>query len=96
VSLADRFAAADAIHNGAQKNEVLAAVAVDAGREGDAEIAKKSIQGINNTGVRDEAAFNTAIELARAGKGQAATEVAQMINNSSKKDEALAKIAKGQ
>jgi hypothetical protein len=95
VSLADRHEAAAAIHNGAQRDQALAAVAVDAGRAGDAEIAKKSVQAINNTNVRDDAAFNTAVELARAGKGQDATAVAQMINNSTKKDEALAKIAKG-
>jgi hypothetical protein len=95
ASLSSRYEAARTISNSARKDEALAAVAVDAAREGDAAVVKKCIQSISATTAKDEAAFSAAVALAKNDKGQEAKEVAQMISNVARKDEALAKIAKG-
>lgn len=91
---AGRLAAAEAISSSIEADEARVAIAIDAGKKGDGEVASKAIQGISSQVVADSAAADAAIALARSGKAMEATKLADLISSSVERDATLSKIAK--
>ncbi|MAW60638.1 MAG: hypothetical protein CMJ94_07360 [Planctomycetes bacterium] len=90
---AGRLAAAEAISSTTEADEALVAIAIDAGKEGYADVARKAIRAISSQTVADSAAAEAAVALARSGDAMQATELADLISSSVMRDTTLSKIA---
>jgi hypothetical protein len=91
-----RIDAALLINDFGARDAALAALAKDAGAEGEVGTVKRCLGKINNFSVRDDAAHAAALSLAKAGKMQAATDVAKSINDFGRRDQTLGALAKGE
>lgn len=91
---AGRFAAADAISTDVERDQALVAVATDAARVGNSEVATKAISEMSSQITADSTASQAALALAEAGYPAAATELAQLISSTIERDATLSKIAK--
>lgn len=96
MNLQGRLDAALGISSITEKDDALKAVASDAARAGDGQVATRALDAMTLVTAKDDAAYDVAVELARKGKGSEATQAANMISSVTRKDEALSKIAKGQ
>ena len=90
-----RLEAAKAIFDSNKRDAALAALALDAAKVREGEIAKQAVGGIFSSSAKDEAGYNAAVALARGGKGKEAKAVADLIFSTTRKDAAMAKIAEG-
>ena len=95
ASFAGRLEAAKAITNATNRDKSLAALAVEAAKAGEGDIAKQSVGSIVSGTVKDEAAYDAAVALARLGKTDDAKKVADLMISTTRKDKAMAKIAEG-
>jgi thioredoxin-like negative regulator of GroEL len=93
--MAGRLDAATAMSNVSQRNDALAAVALDAADAGEGGIVKRAVGQISNVSQQNDVAYSCALKLAERGKSQEATAIAKMISNVSKQNEALRRIAEG-
>ena len=94
-TFAGRLEAAKAIFDSTKRDPALAALALDAAKAGDGEVAKEAIKNIFSSTAKDDAGYNAAVALARAGKTKEAKAIADLMFSTSRKDAALAKIAEG-
>jgi predicted Ser/Thr protein kinase len=93
-ALADRLDAASTVSSTPDKDRALTAVAGDAARAGEAEIAKSAIQRITSNMVRDRTAHESAILLAKRGLRKQALEIAKIITSNVTRDQTLSELAK--
>ena len=75
-----------------QKDHALARIARDAAELGDADLARKALQGITSAHERDVVAFASARALASRGQRGKGTELGLLIEDASKRDHALVEM----
>ncbi|MGI9457357.1 MAG: hypothetical protein ACR2NU_12405 [Aeoliella sp.] len=88
-----RLSAAKSMTNLTRRDSALTAVAIDAGKAGEGQVALDAVAAMNNLTSRGSVAEKAAVALAKAGKESDAVNVAKQINDLSRRDKVLAKIA---
>lgn len=91
--LQGRYRAAELISDGEERNAAFAPVAEDAGRAGQADMARRSVEQIGVAELRNSTADSVAVALARAGESEAAVAVARLMTDGDLRDQTLQKIA---
>ena len=91
--LFDRLDAATSINDSKARDKLLSAVAVDAARAGEVQIARDALQKINVSSVRDPASHEAAVSLAKCGFRKQAIEVAKGILNTTIRNQTLSELA---
>ena len=94
ASLAERMEAAENMSFGDERDQLLAAIAVDAGKLGEVEMARSALSKMNNSEQRDAAAHDTAMLLAKRGLRRPAIEMAKGIPDTNLRDQTLSELAK--
>ncbi len=92
-TLAARLEAASVITDPSAKNSSLAAVALDAAKAGEADVAKDSLRQIVDITERIQTAHEAARLLAKRGLRKQALEIAKAIEDVGVRDEALSELA---
>jgi hypothetical protein len=92
-SLADRLEAASAMNNADARDKSLAAMAADAAKAGEVEIAKNSLDRMTDLTHRWQAAHETVLLLAKRGLRPQAIEIAKEIGDMNLRDEVLSELA---
>jgi len=80
---------AESMTNPAERDDFLAAVALEAANVGDVHWSQLALKAIHDWEARDNAALDVAIRLSKGGKTEAAEEVARSIASSVVRDETL-------
>jgi hypothetical protein len=91
--LSERFEAASAMYNGAEKDKALIPVVIAAAKMGDSVIAKKALQQMFQPRDRDEAAYQAATLLAKRGWRKQGIEIAKGITDFATRERTLAELA---
>jgi hypothetical protein len=91
----ERFNQADAMTEGAAKNEAYAQIAKDAGAAGDIDAANNALSHITDLTLRETMAYKAALAMGKAGKRREAAQLLKSIRDPSRSQKAQAKIAKG-
>jgi predicted Ser/Thr protein kinase len=91
--LTERLEAASNISDYNEKDQPLVALAIDAAKAGEAEIAKKAVDQIYIQDTRDTAMHDTAMLLAKHGMRKQAIEIAKSITGYSTRNQTLAELA---
>ncbi|MDR3458620.1 MAG: protein kinase [Verrucomicrobiae bacterium] len=92
-NLAERLDAASSINDPIAKDQPLAAIALDAAKTGEAEIAKKAIAQMYDFSRRNQAAHEVALLLAKRGLHKPAIEIAKSINDYDLRNQTLSELA---
>ena len=91
--LSQRLEAASSINNIIEKDKPLAAIATDAAKAGEVEIAKQALAQMFGLMKRDETANKSALLLAKCGLRKQAIEMAKEISNFTIRDRTLSELA---
>jgi hypothetical protein len=91
--LSERLEAASNISDYNEKDKPLVALAIDAAKAGEPEIAKKAVNQIYIQDTRDTAMHDTAILLAKQGMRKQAIEIAKSITGYSARNQTLVELA---
>ena len=91
--LSERLEAASSISHEGENNKPLAAVAADAAKAGEVEIAKKALAQMSDVDKRDAATHDTALLLAKGGLRKEAIEMARGISQPTIRDQTLSELA---
>jgi hypothetical protein len=94
-ALAGRWDAASAIQSPQEGDRSLAAIALDAARAGDFDIARRSVQRINSFSAREKATTEAARQFAKRGQWNGAVELGITMGNSMNRDRSLSELAAG-
>ena len=92
-ALSERLEAASSINNYIDKEQPLAAVAIDAAKAGEVEIVKKSIAQIYTRTKRDDTTHEAALLLAKRGLRKQAIELAKGIYDMATRNQTLSELA---
>ncbi|HUD83796.1 MAG TPA: hypothetical protein VMQ67_09850, partial [Candidatus Saccharimonadales bacterium] len=92
-ALNERLDAASSMSDLTERDKPLAAVATDAARAGEVEIANKALGQLSDQSTRDEVTHEAASLLAKRGLRKQAIEMAKGINDDTIRNQALAELA---
>jgi len=92
--LSERLEAASSITDVSEKDQPLAAVAIDAARAGEVEIAKRALAQMFDLTERDTATHNTALMLVKRGFRKEAIGMAKGITEDSTRNQTLSELAR--
>ena len=92
-ALNERLDAASSMNDLTERDKPLAAVATDAARAGEVEIAKKALGLLSDQPTRDEVTHEAASLLAKRGLRKQAIEMAKGISDDTIRNQALAELA---
>jgi predicted Ser/Thr protein kinase len=91
--LNERLDAATSMSDSPQKNQSLAAIALDAARVGAPELTSKCLDQINDQPARDQTAAQAALALSGAGQHKAAIDLAKTIDSDPIRNTTLSQLA---
>jgi serine/threonine protein kinase len=91
--LEERYAAAKAIYASAERDRAMSALALEAGKSGQPELARKALAEITSFPKRDDATHRAVRELAKSGHRAAALEIARTITSFTRRDAVLRELA---
>jgi hypothetical protein len=94
-SLMPRAEAAEAISEGARREDALRTVALDAIHDGDAVVANEAIDAMKDVRVRDDTAARSSEWLAKHWRAGEGTAIAKKIGDVKLRDQVLVEIALG-
>jgi hypothetical protein len=94
-TFAERFSEADALPDGAAKNEKFAEIAKDAAAAGDVDAARNSLLRIQDESLREKSAYKATLAMGKAGKRREAGQLIKSIRDPALIQKAQTKIAQG-